>query len=248
MRERTRAQEAELEQSRSTESSVAGEPSADGVSEASAQTQEPAVEAEDDPEASKKRKRQERKLKKREARLAKEAAVQTAEGSAPREAEDEGEAYDPTLLAVIGVLDEVKRQQNVAAWIRAGGLWGPSSVSGEESAQVAEDGTSEEGPFEGTEKTSADAEPQGESVELDEDGRDSGKRKRARHRSNASQSPAGNDRVSASSPDRKDQTRDTTTLSQPMWFEDPATLRYWVQRGKEALEELGIPADHGIER
>ena len=31
--------------------------------------------------------------------------------------------YDETLIAVIGVLDEVKVQTNVAAWIRAGGLW-----------------------------------------------------------------------------------------------------------------------------
>jgi hypothetical protein len=32
--------------------------------------------------------------------------------------------YDETLLAVIGVLDEIKGQSNVAGWIRAGGLWG----------------------------------------------------------------------------------------------------------------------------
>ncbi|KZT03035.1 uncharacterized protein LAESUDRAFT_381728 [Laetiporus sulphureus 93-53] len=33
--------------------------------------------------------------------------------------------YDETLLAVIGILDQVRRQSNVAAWLRAGGLWGP---------------------------------------------------------------------------------------------------------------------------
>ncbi|KIJ52375.1 hypothetical protein M422DRAFT_25994 [Sphaerobolus stellatus SS14] len=31
--------------------------------------------------------------------------------------------YDPTLIAVMGVLDEIKRQSNVAGWMRAGGLW-----------------------------------------------------------------------------------------------------------------------------
>lgn len=33
--------------------------------------------------------------------------------------------YDETLLAVIGVLDTIKAEDNVAGWIRAGGLWGP---------------------------------------------------------------------------------------------------------------------------
>ncbi|KAG8215876.1 hypothetical protein J3R82DRAFT_7841 [Butyriboletus roseoflavus] len=33
------------------------------------------------------------------------------------------EPYDATLLAVIGILDAVKLQNNVAGWIRKGGLW-----------------------------------------------------------------------------------------------------------------------------
>lgn len=33
------------------------------------------------------------------------------------------EPYDPTILAVIGVLDEIKRQSSVAGWIQGGGLW-----------------------------------------------------------------------------------------------------------------------------
>ncbi|KAI0086807.1 hypothetical protein BDY19DRAFT_894235 [Irpex rosettiformis] len=38
------------------------------------------------------------------------------------QSEHENKAYDETLLAVIGVLDEIKSQRNVAAWIRSGGL------------------------------------------------------------------------------------------------------------------------------
>jgi hypothetical protein len=38
----------------------------------------------------------------------------------------EEDRHDPTLLAVIGVLDEIKAQSNVTWRIRAGGLWGPS--------------------------------------------------------------------------------------------------------------------------
>lgn len=31
--------------------------------------------------------------------------------------------YDSTLIAVIGFLDEMKKQSNVASWIHEGGLW-----------------------------------------------------------------------------------------------------------------------------
>jgi hypothetical protein len=47
------------------------------------------------------------------------------------EAKEAKEASDSTLLAVIGILDEIKGQSNVAGWIGAGGLWGPSSSGGE---------------------------------------------------------------------------------------------------------------------
>ncbi|KAF8639332.1 hypothetical protein AX17_001580 [Amanita inopinata Kibby_2008] len=39
-----------------------------------------------------------------------------------REAEEWWRSFDCTLLAVVGVLDAVKRESNVAAWIRQGGL------------------------------------------------------------------------------------------------------------------------------
>jgi hypothetical protein len=35
----------------------------------------------------------------------------------------EAGGYDRTLLAVVGVLDAIKGESNVASWIRAGGLW-----------------------------------------------------------------------------------------------------------------------------
>lgn len=36
---------------------------------------------------------------------------------------EEGMRLDETLLAAIGILDEMKSQHNVAAWIKSGGLW-----------------------------------------------------------------------------------------------------------------------------
>jgi hypothetical protein len=39
------------------------------------------------------------------------------------EGEEEEASYDSTLRAIIGIL-EIKGRNNVARWIRAGGLWG----------------------------------------------------------------------------------------------------------------------------
>ncbi|PSR77097.1 hypothetical protein PHLCEN_2v8086 [Hermanssonia centrifuga] len=66
-------------------------------------------------EVPKKRKRKEKKEKNREARRLQVQA--DAQG-----------AYNDTLLAVIGILEEIKMQKNVAAWIREGGLWGPDGI------------------------------------------------------------------------------------------------------------------------
>ena len=210
----------------------------------------------EDPDASRKRKRLEKKLRKREERLAKAA-------DAPIE-EEQG-AFDPTLLAVVGVLDEVKRQRNVAAWIRAGGLWGPARTpegasAGKEVEEV--DAGQDAAPRESKEGAPAD---------VDEDGRDEGKRKRRRRRrserpggqmgadetpgvapgegaAERPTSPSGNDKSSTDiKSDAPPEPREAAK-TQPMWFEDPATLRYWVQRGRDALDELGLTADHGIER
>lgn len=213
----------------------------------------------------KKRKRLAKKLRKREERLAK---------AADAEEEDDAGAFDPTLLAVVGVLDEVKRQRNVAAWIRAGGLWGAAGdepVGGEENDSGSDvvQGESRDAPVDGQDVTQGVSEgdaPAG----IDEDGRDAGKRKRRRRRSRRRgdetrldgtsniapgeeaverpTSPSGNDQVSTDiKADAPDEDKDTVKV-QPMWFEDPATLRYWVQRGRGALQELGLTAEHGIER
>lgn len=73
----------------------------------------PTLEGRADIEASRKRKRKEKKGGKRQQALL------------DSQAERDTKTYDETLLAVIGVLDEIKLQRNVAAWIRDGGLWGP---------------------------------------------------------------------------------------------------------------------------
>ncbi|KAJ7677981.1 hypothetical protein DFH06DRAFT_564079 [Mycena polygramma] len=45
--------------------------------------------------------------------------------------------YDETLLAVVGVLETLKTQTNVAEWIRGGGLLGPKEVAVENSSALS---------------------------------------------------------------------------------------------------------------
>jgi len=108
-----------------------------------------------------------------------------------------GEVYDETLLAVIGVLDEIKQQSNVAGWIRAGGLWGPLiwSASGTEVKSTGNDADAPLLPQDQLQKTSGTMTPDADKA---------------------------------------------------MWFDHEPTFTYWVRRGREALDELGIEVTHGI--
>lgn len=171
-------------------------------------------------------------------------------------------SYDETLLAVIGVLDAVRTQRNVAAWVRAGGLWGPvgapvQAVSPAASGDELGAALREEEQPDGTD----DVQPEGGK-----------KRKKPRHRVLRRQaeeeaarlatagetglSPAGNDEVTAAAtpPGLKLSSDLPSAVDAPempsamMWFEDPQVVAYWATRGREVLEEMGIPAEHGMER
>ncbi|KAI0357137.1 hypothetical protein OH77DRAFT_1399426 [Trametes cingulata] len=216
-------------------------------------------------ETSKKRKRKEKKLQKRAALLEHLEAGGKPEVS-----------YDETLLAVIGVLDEIKAQANVAAWIRSGGLWGPFGAPAARSPRLQAssaqgvDGppaeTSEaEAAVQETEAQSDDsslsvgnARPSESSAERasEEHGKKS-KRKKKRQRMRESQSDeagardVGNDEETiAGEPSSQpvDVEEATEEGPQKMWFEDQRVLDFWAARGRKALEELGIPVEHGIER
>ncbi|KAJ8473032.1 hypothetical protein ONZ51_g8120 [Trametes cubensis] len=213
-------------------------------------------------EMSKKRKRKEKKLQKRAALLEKFEA-----GGKP------DVSYDETLLAVIGVLDEIKTQANVAAWIRSGGLWGPygPNVVHSPKSQAEDDSTAD--------LSSTPLEPEEKEVQSDDSdlsvkdvpsserdsqpgpdaaaGRDS-KRRRKRKRQRMRKSDAvaqgaegieltdvGNDRETAMLVAGSAQ---ETPIPQKMWFEDERVLGHWAARGRRALEEMGIPVEHGIER
>lgn len=180
------------------------EPSAEGSTGDGVQAETTAsAEGEEQPDITRKQKRnKEKETKRRQALLA------------ATESLSDKKSYDETLLAVIGVLDEVKLQRNVAAWVRAGGMWGPNTKAID---AVSETDTSAEQPQE----------------KLD------------------SSPPAGNDALSSTDPqetakDREDSPSDTS--APVMWFEHSPTVQFWAERGRKALEELRIRADHGIER
>jgi hypothetical protein len=137
-----------------------------------------------------------KKKSKRKYRGTSEESVSSPEQSPEPPAPTDG--YDQTLLAVIGVLEAIKDESNVAGWIRAGGLLGQEGA-GKPSDTSAEDASSAVGD---------DAE--------------------------------GSDVSETVSPARK------AEESPGMWFENPATLEYWVSRGRDAISAVGIVPEAGI--
>ncbi|KAF9220659.1 hypothetical protein BS17DRAFT_713875 [Gyrodon lividus] len=150
------------------------------------------------------------------------------------------EPFDVTLLAVIGILDVVKLQSNVAAWIRGGGLLAMEEESAEVGAVVV------------IEELNVDsALPTPPSND---------RRAKKRRRTKAKMAAQADPEI----PDKRDgatvaQTgNDTNTTSDPavtpeeahlratMWFDGPSTLAHWVARGRKALNELGIEVSHGV--
>ncbi|KAL6310255.1 hypothetical protein BKA93DRAFT_721428 [Sparassis latifolia] len=218
---------------------------------------EPGPEA--DADASRKRKRKEKKLKKRAARL---------EGMDVSKPDTH---FDETLLAVVGVLDEIKGQSNVAAWIRTGGLWGPEDVVGSHGRTVPPTGG---GSAAAASNFTIDADTldlraeKGNNVSVKEGGSTgighalkAKKQKRAAAAAtakgtiteggNATSAPlpastSGSIRGQSRLSDTSDNSR--ATPAPMLWFDHLPTVEFWAGRGRTALERLRIPVEHGIER
>ncbi|KAI9059463.1 hypothetical protein FKP32DRAFT_1634503 [Trametes sanguinea] len=246
-----------------------GEPELDTAARVEPEEAAPAA---SEAETSKKRKRKEKKLQKRAALL-----QQLEAGGKP------DACYDETLLAVVGVLDEIKSQANVAAWIRSGGLWGPfgppmiSSPALKPDADVDDDDIPPSGStaFASTadvEEQAAQSDDSDLSVKdaplaeqdvqadsTDDHGQtDKRSRKRQRMRQSSTGEQAGNsmdvadvgndEETVAAVPPAAAAQPEGVEAPQRMWFEDESVLAFWAARGRKALEELGIPVEHGIER
>ncbi|KAI6001915.1 hypothetical protein EDD15DRAFT_1561690 [Pisolithus albus] len=159
------------------------------------------------------------------------------------DAQADTEPLDPTLLAVVGILDEIKHQSNVAGWIRAGGLWGKgndshaaASPSAASPLLLKQTQSSHEQPTESPKRRGERQQSEVATITgfgqapIAVDGDDS----------------AGNDAYTTS----ELATATTSEMklgSSLLWFEDPPTVAYWVARGRRALDELGIDSsEHGV--
>lgn len=149
---------------------------------------------------------------------------------------DPHKQFDPTLLAVIGILDTIKLQSNVAGWIRDGGLWGPGGApSSRSTPPVDEDdsGRKDQPKRRKLEDTVADEDVRADAPVEPEatvnTGNDQG----------APASPVA-EPLSSSSPKsenvvEKSISPEPAPAPNPMWFENEATMAYWVEQGEKAV-------------
>ncbi|CCM00301.1 uncharacterized protein FIBRA_02331 [Fibroporia radiculosa] len=177
-----------------------------------------------------------------------EALAQCADVERPEE------VYDVTLLAVVGVLEEIKHQYNVAAWIRTGGLWGQQRPDLSPEQNVP------------SEPRAAGADASDKAISADGEGRKRKKEKRNRRMVNVDgkggvEMKAGNDQMTnavlnsrENSPVRETVERASdevlsgnATAEVPIWFRSLDTMSFWAGKGREALIALGIPVEHGID-
>jgi hypothetical protein len=152
--------------------------------------------------------------------------------------------YDETLLAIIGILDEVKHQSNVASWVKTNGLWGPYPPQDLANPDICalthkDFRNSREDTAALSDSGSADSGKRGER-----------KKKRRDAVADVSAASTMDGLKDNSSPYTATNEKDnqTNTSETPLWFDNPPTIRNWVDRGRNALETLGIPIEHGLKQ
>ncbi|KAF4622483.1 hypothetical protein D9613_009089 [Agrocybe pediades] len=166
--------------------------------------------------------------------------------------------YDQTLLAVIGILDHIKYEGNVAGWMKSGGLISTAQNGGVASRdKVVDDGNRvlQVGPANHSDQKK-DANPIKEEVvaaELSD--------RTKQMRSRTPPTPSRNPGEVHSSPKRRrlesdadkfmdvapeKDAQNASAAQTKMWFERPEVLTFWAERGKEALAKLGLEVIVGI--
>lgn len=223
--------------------------------------------------------------------------------------------YDETLLAVVGVLDRIKHEGNVAGWMRSGGLLttalptdAPAATETIPATTETASATTETAPTttEAT-PTTDEATPiliptapaQSDTTSDINKGTKHGapsrdgsptesanptkRRKLSIASSSGGPEPENDDAGASALPtpppssqltaftaaDEAEQVATGVPLSSPipepaslpvsqlpsaepqnakagLWYEDPAVLLYWADRGRAALKELGIPVESGM--
>ncbi|KAF5350130.1 hypothetical protein D9756_009123 [Leucocoprinus leucothites] len=171
--------------------------------------------------------------------------------------------YDETLLAVIGVLDAVKRESNVAAWVRSGGLIQSLIEGGRDTAREASIAST----------SSGDGARSRKKLKVSKEDERGGRPLPERERSLSSvgsdeppprtsspprgTSPPGEEgRVAESETEHTgvpiDEPRTgkdgegAESVQDRLWFNHPGTEAYWALKGREVLQELGIDVVPGV--
>ncbi|TFK66028.1 hypothetical protein BDN72DRAFT_900159 [Pluteus cervinus] len=157
--------------------------------------------------------------------------------------------YDPTLLAIVGILDTIRCESNVAGWLRSGGLWAGAGKGENETVVMVEDANvGVVAPDH--EETTVEDQPHAEEARIHTE-ESSPKRRRVVDISMAdSPQVAEADDVPTTdpSPFENQEATDNAVLEKPhLWFQDPDNVHYWVDRGLKALKELEIEVQHGVE-
>jgi hypothetical protein len=135
-----------------------------------------------------------------------------------------GPGYDITLLAAIGIFEEMKRQSSVPAWVKSGGLWG--DPYGFHMTGRTQDKNDELG---------------GEHIDAVSKTQDKGKVKGARI-----QPESDPERISAAVGNGVSETYSTGNGTKT-WFGNEQIVRYWAVKGREACKRLRIdPDEHGL--
>jgi hypothetical protein len=159
--------------------------------------------------------------------------------------------YDETLLAVVGVLDHVKHEGNVAGWLRSGGLLHtarahPPHADGpaQEPATSRKHGAPSRSPSPALGASPAKKARLADAAE-EEPPSSSPPTSQMTEASMDEQASTGVP-LSSPVPARQGAGAAVTAPSTGLWYEDPAVLRFWADRGRDALKELGIAVESGM--
>ena len=182
---------------------------------------------EEDAAIAKKRKRKERKREKTEKKRAAKKSWKAREQA--RVAGGGGE-YDEMLLAVVGILEEVKVQGNVSAWMRRGGL-----MLGQEQEQDGEEGGEVDYANLSAKKRRV--------LEDGDEGADSSRTTEEFQRLLEDDASVTGITPSAVTgiPMNKSEMEETS-----IWFEDQELVEWWADKGRVALDGLGIEVVSGV--
>ncbi|KAG6875841.1 hypothetical protein C0993_007150 [Termitomyces sp. T159_Od127] len=183
--------------------------------------------------------------------------------------------YDPTLLAIVGVLEKIKWEGNVAGWMRSGGLAksyleeeahegreekdeGKQANEKEEEEEEGSNGEKEKAKDKDKEKEKEKEKEKDASLSTDAGAPHDPKRRRVSDEhvplpllaNGESASPSSSPSLAALAAASPTLPAAATTLETigdtGQWFEDQTVLRFWVRKGVTALEGLGIEVSSGI--